>query len=191
MVMTAMSDLKYCIIPDELIIAGCVFSVVAAMPHIMTAPGFANKLSPVFGAAIGAGIILAINLMGRLLYKKDALGMGDLKLMVVCGIACGAGGTLIALVIGILAAAVLSSVRVLFTPFARVCASPACGVRIVTAVLAQQSSGCCAAKKRASASIISGLLIASSPAIKAAVSGFLPKPGPTAMQSVFGRYFSI
>lgn len=105
MVMTAVSDVKYCIIPDELIIAGCVFAVASAMPHIMTAQGFVNKLSPVFGAAIGAGIILGINLLGRLLYKKDALGMGDLKLMVVCGIACGAGGTLMALAVGILAAA--------------------------------------------------------------------------------------
>lgn len=110
MVMTAMSDLKFCIIPDELIIAGCVFSVASAMPQIMTVPGFMNKLSPVFGAAIGAGIIVGINLLGRLLYKKDALGMGDLKLMVVCGIACGAGGTLIALVIGILAAAAFFAV---------------------------------------------------------------------------------
>ena len=110
MVMVAMSDLKFCIIPDELIIAGCVFSVIAAMPHIMTAPGFVNKLSPVFGAAIGAGIILGINLLGRLLYKKDALGMGDLKLMLVCGIACGAGGTLIALAIGIIAAALFFAV---------------------------------------------------------------------------------
>lgn len=110
MMMVAMSDLKFCIIPDEFIIAGCVLSVTAAMPHIMTAPGFLNKLSPVFGAAIGAGIILGINLLGRLLYKKDALGMGDLKLMVVCGIACGAGGTLIALAIGIIAAALFFAV---------------------------------------------------------------------------------
>ena len=110
MMMVAMSDLKFCIIPDEFIIAGCVLSVTAAMPHIMTAPGLLNKLSPVFGAAIGAGIILGINLLGRLLYKKDALGMGDLKLMVVCGIACGAGGTLMALVVGILAAAVFFAV---------------------------------------------------------------------------------
>ena len=109
-VMTAMSDLKFCIIPDEFIIAGCVLSVVAAMPHIFTAPGLMNKLSPVFGAAIGAGIIWGINLLGRLLYKKDALGMGDLKLMVVCGIACGAGGALIALAIGIIAAALFFAI---------------------------------------------------------------------------------
>ena len=112
MVMTAMSDLKFFIIPDEFIIAGCVFSVIAAMPHIMTAPSLVNKLSPVFGAVIGAGIILGINLLGRLLYKKDALGMGDLKLMIVCGIACGAGGTLIALAIGIIAAAVFFAVGI-------------------------------------------------------------------------------
>lgn len=110
MVMVAVSDIKFCIIPDELIIAGCVFAVAAAMPHIFTAEGFVNKLSPVFGAAIGAGIILGINLLGRLLYKKDALGMGDLKLMTVCGMACGAGGTLMALAVGIIAAAVYFAV---------------------------------------------------------------------------------
>ena len=57
-------------------------------------------------AAIGAGMIFLINCLGRLLYKKDALGMGDLKLMGVCGILCGTTGVVIALLIGILAAGI-------------------------------------------------------------------------------------
>jgi len=104
--MIALSDIKFCIIPDELIIAGCIFATVAAFPDILSGPDWASRLSPVLGAAGGAGIIFAINCLGRLLYKKDALGMGDLKLMVVCGIVCGTSGTVIAMLIGILAAGI-------------------------------------------------------------------------------------
>lgn len=106
LMMVLLSDLRYCIIPDELIIAGCVFATVAVFPDILSGSNWGSRLSPVFGAIVGAGIILAINCLGRLLYKKDALGMGDLKLMAVCGIACGTSGIVIAMLIGILAAGI-------------------------------------------------------------------------------------
>lgn len=111
LVMIAVSDKKYAIIPDELIIAGCVLATVSAIPGIFSGGGVGQCLSPVLGAAIGGGVILAINLMGRLVYKKDALGMGDLKLMVVCGIACGTVGIVVALLVGILAAALFFALR--------------------------------------------------------------------------------
>lgn len=111
--MIALSDLKFCIIPDELIIAGCVFAVIGAMPCVLTGEGWQQWLSPIFGAAIGGGVILAINLVGRIVYKKDALGMGDLKLMVICGIACGTAGTVIAILAGILSAGLFYAVCIL------------------------------------------------------------------------------
>lgn len=104
LLMIALSDLRFCIIPDELIIACCVLATVSAFPQILAGPTWADRLDPIFGAAVGGGIIYAINLLGRILYKKDALGMGDLKLMIVCGIACGCVGTVIAMLCGILAA---------------------------------------------------------------------------------------
>lgn len=104
LLMISLSDLRFCIIPDELIIAGCIFATISAFPQILAGPDWMDRLSPVLGAAIGGGVIWLINLLGRLLYKKDALGMGDLKLMVICGIACGAGGTGIAMLVGILVA---------------------------------------------------------------------------------------
>lgn len=106
LVMIVLSDLRYCIIPDELIIAGCIMATVGVFPDILTGADWVTRLSPVFGAAVGAGVIFCINCLGRLLYKKDALGMGDLKLMVVCGIACGAVGTMISLLLGIFAAGI-------------------------------------------------------------------------------------
>lgn len=112
LVMIALSDLRFCIIPDEFIIAGCVFATMSAYPEILSGRSILDCISPVLGAAIGGGTILAINLLGQILYKKDALGMGDLKLMLVCGIACGISGTVIAMVIGILAAGIWFAVGI-------------------------------------------------------------------------------
>ena len=104
LVMIALSDIRFCIIPDELIIAGCLLATIGAFPGILSGETWGEKLSPIFGAAVGAGIILAVNGLGHILYKKDALGMGDLKLMAICGIACGAAGTAISMLVGIFAA---------------------------------------------------------------------------------------
>jgi leader peptidase (prepilin peptidase)/N-methyltransferase len=104
--MIALSDLRFCIIPDELIIAGCLFATVSVFPGLLSGSDWATRLAPVLGAAVGAGVIFAINLLGRILYKKDALGMGDLKLMAVCGILCGPTGIAIALLIGVFAAGI-------------------------------------------------------------------------------------
>lgn len=112
LIMIALSDIRFCIIPDELIIAGCILSAAAVFPDILSGPDWAVRLAPVLGAAVGAGIILAINALGRLLYKKDALGMGDLKLMVVCGIACGPSGTAMAILCGILGAGIWFAVGI-------------------------------------------------------------------------------
>ncbi|MBR5020652.1 MAG: prepilin peptidase [Oscillospiraceae bacterium] len=112
LMMIALSDVRFCIIPDELIIAGCVTAAAAALPEVLSGGDWFTRLSPVLGALLGAAVILGINLIGRLVYKKDALGMGDLKLMVVCGILCGTVGTVIAMMAGILAAGVWFAVGI-------------------------------------------------------------------------------
>lgn len=112
LLMILFSDRKYAIIPDELIIAGCIAATVSAIPVVFSAGSIWQRLSPVIGAAIGGGVILVINLIGRLIYKKDALGMGDLKLMIICGIACGSVGIVIAFLAGILSAAVFFALRI-------------------------------------------------------------------------------
>lgn len=105
MLMAALSDAKFCIIPDETVILGCVAAVSTAIPHIIDAQTLAEKLSPVIGTSLAVASMLTLHLLGRLFCGKDGLGMGDIKLMLVCGIACGGSGVLIALVLGILAAA--------------------------------------------------------------------------------------
>ena len=52
--------------------------------------GWAERLgSSVTGAAVGAGVIWGLALLGKLIYKKDAVGDGDIFLMGGIGALCG------------------------------------------------------------------------------------------------------
>ena len=106
LLMITISDIRYCIIPDELIIIGVIFATISVFPSILSGLTWINRLEPILGAIVGAGSIFAINLLGQILYNKDALGMGDLKLMIVCGIVCGPVGTVVALLISLLSAGI-------------------------------------------------------------------------------------
>ncbi len=109
----ALSDAKYFIIPDELVIASIFPALAAAIIKAAATGGIVSWLSPLIGAAIGGFVIAAINLVGRLIYKRDALGMGDLKLMAACGLALGGIGTVVSLVIGVVTAGVSFAVLML------------------------------------------------------------------------------
>lgn len=112
LVMIALSDLRYCIIPDELIIAGCVAAVLAVLPGVLSGDGLWNRVDPALGCLAGAGFIFCINLVGRIVYHKDTLGMGDLKLMAICGIACGLRGIVIAALLGVFIAGLFFAIAI-------------------------------------------------------------------------------
>lgn len=94
LVMISLADTRFSIIPDELLIAGGVLAVVAAIPAALMQNSLKGWLSPVLGALLGGGLVLGLNAAARLFYKRDALGMGDVKLLAVCGLACGFSGVL-------------------------------------------------------------------------------------------------
>ena len=102
--MVALSDLKFAIIPDELLILGGICAFFVALSDAIGSQMVLGWVLPFLGAPIGAGLVLLLNLLGRLFYKRDAVGMGDLKLLAVCGLAVGAGGIVIAGLLGVLLA---------------------------------------------------------------------------------------
>jgi len=51
------------------------------------------------GIAVGAGVLLAIGWVGERLYGRDAMGLGDVKLLAAGGALVGPGGALAALVV--------------------------------------------------------------------------------------------
>ena len=77
-------DLDHFIIPDRFTLGGCVAGFIAcaihpALMHEKTAlQGFSWSLA---SAIIGALVLLAVAWIGTLLFKKEAMGMGDVKFL--------------------------------------------------------------------------------------------------------------
>lgn len=90
LMLTAVADLKYRIIPDQ-------FVLLILLPELgfflydflVGHEFFPNWYSPVLGALSGAALMLLMNLLGRALFRKDSLGFGDVKLFAAAGIFTG------------------------------------------------------------------------------------------------------
>jgi leader peptidase (prepilin peptidase)/N-methyltransferase len=77
-------DLDHYIIPDRFTLGGCVAGFIACAIH----PALMGKTTPLQGfswslasAIIGALVLLAIAWAGTLIFKKEAMGMGDVKFL--------------------------------------------------------------------------------------------------------------
>lgn len=71
---------------------------------------FVPWYSALLGTVIGAGALLAVDGIGRLLYKQESMGGGDIKLMAVVGLYLGWQQTLLALGLAILSGAIVGTV---------------------------------------------------------------------------------
>lgn len=96
LIIVIISDYKYYIIPDEIIVAGILLLAIGNF----LAGGFATsilELSSAFstlGMSLISGllsfiIMYIIKLIGDFLFKKESMGGGDIKLMFVIGMALG------------------------------------------------------------------------------------------------------
>ena len=82
----AISDKKYMIIPDQFVI----FLALFAFPMSAYRFGIRDMIA---GAMVGGGIFLLAGIMGRLVTRRDSLGAGDIKLMTALGLSFGFAGT--------------------------------------------------------------------------------------------------
>lgn len=82
----SIADVKYRIIPDQLIML-LVLTAIGYIPYHSRGP-----LDGLLGAATGFGVMLAIGLAGKILYRKDTLGGGDIKLFAAIGLCFGTYG---------------------------------------------------------------------------------------------------
>lgn len=75
-------------IPDEISIGGTVAGLVAALayPELVGATTRAGGVvGSIAGAAAGAGLIYLMGFFGEMVFKKEAMGGGDVKLMAMIG----------------------------------------------------------------------------------------------------------
>lgn len=118
-------DIDHRIIPDRLTKPGMALALLlAAVPAVGLAPagwlaGFKPGLSGLLwsatGVATGLAIIYGVRLLGSLLFKKEAMGLGDAKLLGLVGGFTGALGAACALALACLGGVFVHGAAVLAT----------------------------------------------------------------------------
>lgn len=102
----AAADSKYGIIPDQFVI----ITAVTALGFIPFHDSFKDLI---YGALLGAGVMLIAALAGKLISGRESLGFGDVKLMGAIGLALGFSGTLAVLVMSSLCSAAVFAVQLI------------------------------------------------------------------------------
>lgn len=91
----AIIDAQHRIIPDQFSLVGTGLGLaLAAWPE-----GF-PLLTAVIGAAVGYAFMWGIKLGGEALFRKPALGVGDIHMMAMVGAFVGVGGALLTILLG-------------------------------------------------------------------------------------------
>ncbi|HMO52098.1 MAG TPA: prepilin peptidase [Kiritimatiellia bacterium] len=93
LVIATFVDLEHMIIPDSVSIGGMVFglAVSALVPALHDADGIgAALIASGIGLVFGFGLLWLVAVIGRWVFKKDAMGFGDVKLLGAIGALLGA-----------------------------------------------------------------------------------------------------
>jgi leader peptidase (prepilin peptidase) / N-methyltransferase len=92
----AMTDARAYLIPDEFTWGGLVIGLVFGL----AADGLSGVASALIGAAIGFGVLWLVGAAGTWLFKEDAMGGGDIKMMAMVGAFLGWQGVLLTVFLG-------------------------------------------------------------------------------------------
>lgn len=109
MLIIGLADLKYMVIPDQ-------FVIMLALSAFGFIPFHSSVWQPLMGALVGGGAMLAVAGIGSLIFHREVMGFGDVKLFASLGLMLGLKGTVAVLLgaslaSGIAAAAGLASGR--------------------------------------------------------------------------------
>lgn len=108
LLLLSVADFKYCIIPDQFTaFVAVIFAGISIYDILSGNRLFHNEwYQPLLGGLCGGIIMLVINFMGKVIYKKDGLGFGDVKLFAAVGIITGVTGIFICTLIALVTATV-------------------------------------------------------------------------------------
>lgn len=102
-----LTDARHYVIPHEFTIGGLVLGLALAAPQ-----GWHPLLVAAIGAAAGFAVLVAIAWLGEKVFKKEAMGGGDIWMMAMVGAFVGWKGALLTIFLGALLGTVI------FVPFA-------------------------------------------------------------------------
>jgi len=150
-------DIEFRIIPDEISIPGALLAPVVSLlwPQIHdlrdpvfveslarlvgatadASPHFLGLVASLIGMGVGAGIIWALGVVGRVIFRKEAMGFGDVKLMAFVGGLIGWKLALLGIVVGAFAGALLGLLMLLRTRDTRLPFGPYLSLGCLVALL--------------------------------------------------------
>ena len=102
----AFTDIKRCIIPDEMNFVGFIVGIIYVFYKL--AFNIKDGLDLLLGGVIGFGIFVLIYLFSLLVFKKEGMGGGDIKLMGVLGLFFGVKSIIQVFVLSFAFASVIS-----------------------------------------------------------------------------------
>ncbi|MGH7608201.1 MAG: prepilin peptidase [Gemmatimonadales bacterium] len=91
----AITDARHYLIPDEFTLGGLVLGLLLALSG-----GVAGFLQALLGAAAGFGLLWVVALAGAWVFKEEAMGGGDVKMMAMVGSFVGWQGVLLTVFAG-------------------------------------------------------------------------------------------
>src|SRR5574344_632628 len=95
-VIVMVSDYNYMIIPDEVLI----FFGIAILIEIYFISGLDKLLLSLLHATIAFIFMILLKKLGDFLFKRESMGGGDIKLMIIFGLVLGAPNSILAVVFG-------------------------------------------------------------------------------------------
>ncbi|MCM8765443.1 MAG: prepilin peptidase [Candidatus Omnitrophica bacterium] len=88
LIVSTFIDLKYQIIPDVISLSGIILGLLLSLifPQIQGESSHLSALAESFwGLFVGGGMIWFTGVLGKLIFRKEAMGFGDVKLMMMLG----------------------------------------------------------------------------------------------------------
>ena len=95
-------DARHYLIPDALSLGGLGAGLALAL-----LPGPPSILTSLIGATLGFGVLLAVGVLGEWVFKKPAMGGGDIKMMAMVGAFLGPAGATLTIFLGALAGTIV------------------------------------------------------------------------------------
>ncbi len=102
-------DIQVMRLPNMIVLVGAIFAVVL---NLILRFDFVWQMF--LGALVGLLLMVFMSVLGRLLFHKDALGMGDVKLAVMIGLYVGLWYTIGMFVLGVVVGAVVGIISIIF-----------------------------------------------------------------------------
>lgn len=103
-------DLEYQIIPNGITLSGIPLALVfgsTILPDAFSRADLLGFKASIIGILLGGGLFYIIRVLGTLVFKKEAMGGGDIKLMAMVGGILGWKGVLLTTFIGSLAGSII------------------------------------------------------------------------------------